>query len=723
MRIVFARIVSALTLTLALAAASASAAVRDYRYLSPLPGSRMVAPENNVTIRLGDAIDAASVTPDAVSVTGSRSGAHGGQLRLAADGRTLVFRPDAPFATRETVRVHLRNALRTHGGDALPPLDYTFQVSAVRSREMPTPAPEFVPPPAEASAWWNEPAPSLTTAGACDPTLPGFPAFSLVNVNNQQSGVFFLAPFANSNTTVARLQILDDRGQALFQRQFNGVFRPTDFKVQPDGRLTFFLSGAEKFYVMDGAYAVVDSFECGNGYPTDLHELSILPDGHALLMSYDPQPVDMSQVVAGGNPNAIVIGLVVQELDENKDVVFQWRSWDYFQITDAAPANNINLTGSIIDYCHGNSIAKSPDGNLVISSRHMNEITKIDRQTGGILWRMGRNAIHNEWSFPNDTRGFSEQHDARILPNGNLTLFDNGNFLSPQYSRALEFQLDEVNKVATKVWEYRSTPDIFGGFMGNVQRHDDGSTTIGWGGSAGTTKTTDLHPDGTVAAEIQGPGTQVNYRGFRLPWRSNRFMTSVEALAVASPAVGVPASQSLKLWNHWNQAVDITCLRTGDAAFSAEPLSGSLPLHLEPGDTTTVIVTYTPSDGSPLSSRLYAMQVNDTVLVAQPVDLEGHVGGTLDVPPGTSVALSATAHPNPMRVATTIDYVVPSAGHVTLELFDVHGRKVATLVDGERSAGRHSVEWTAARGRGGLYFYRLRAAGRAVVEKLVVAGQ
>src|SRR6266540_4839057 len=111
----------------------------------------------------------------------------------------------------------------------------------------------------------------------------------------------------------------------------------------------------------------------------------------------------------------------------------------------------------------------TPDGTLLISCRHMNEITKIDRQSGQILWRMGLNALNNMFKFPNDTRGWSHQHDARILPNGHLTLFDNGNNLSPQYSRALEFALDEQNLVATKVWDRHHEPEAYSSFMGNVE--------------------------------------------------------------------------------------------------------------------------------------------------------------------------------------------------------------------------------------------------------------
>jgi hypothetical protein len=709
-------------ITLVVAASVSSASVREFAYVSPLPGSRMVSPENNVVLRLGVALDAASVSQGLVSVTGTRSGSHTGHVRLSGDQATLVFRPDQPFATGETVHVRLLSGLRTQGGGAAPALDYTFQTSSVHAREMPRTEPERSPEPPAASAWWNEPVAPTTAATPCDTLLPGFPVFTLSNTSNQLPGAFFMAPFGNANTTLARLQILDDRGKPIFQRQYDGSFRPTDFKVQPNGLLSFFLSGNEQFYLMDSSYTVVDSIACGNGYPTDLHELQILPDHHALLMSYDPQPVDMSTIVSGGNPNAIVTGLIIQELDENKDVVFQWRSWDHFLITDCSP-NNINLTAAFIDYCHGNSIEETPDGNIMISSRHMNEITKIDRATGNILWRMGRNAVHNQFSFPNDTRGWAEQHDARILPNGHLTLFDNANGLVPAYSRALEFQLDEANLVATKVWEYRNTPDVVSGFMGNVQRHADGSTTIGWGGTAGTIKTTDLHADGTIAAQVNGPGSEVNYRGFRMPWRMNRFVTSTEDMTLASPAVTEGVTQTVAVTNHWNQAIDLTCLSTSNPAFSAVLASGSLPVHLGPGEATDVQVTYTPTANPPVDARLYVMQVQAKELVAQTVELHGHVDGLLDAPPAAASAFTATARPNPLRLNTTIDFTVPSAGRVSLALFDIHGRKVATLVDGPLSAGRHSVAWSAPRGRGGLYFYRLQAGDRTLVEKLVVTGE
>ena len=66
--------------------------------------------------------------------------------------------------------------------------------------------------------------------------------------------------------------------------------------------------------------------------------------------------------------------------------------------------------------------------------------------------------------------------------------------------------------------------------------------------------------------------------------------------------------------------------------------------------------------------------------------------------------------PNPFNPSTVIRYYLPAVARVTLKVFDVLGREIATLVDGPTQAGPHSVTWNASSVGSGVYFARLIAA-------------
>ncbi|HTY58111.1 MAG TPA: T9SS type A sorting domain-containing protein, partial [Bacteroidota bacterium] len=70
--------------------------------------------------------------------------------------------------------------------------------------------------------------------------------------------------------------------------------------------------------------------------------------------------------------------------------------------------------------------------------------------------------------------------------------------------------------------------------------------------------------------------------------------------------------------------------------------------------------------------------------------------------------------------STVIEYVIPRSGHVTLELFDILGRVVRTLVDAEEGFGPHSVRLDGTGLSSGVYFYRLRSAGLTQIRKLMI---
>ncbi|MDR3667369.1 MAG: aryl-sulfate sulfotransferase, partial [Ignavibacteriaceae bacterium] len=343
------------------------------------------------------------------------------------------------------------------------------------------------------------------------PIDPNFPTFQITVNNNPTAGQLLFSPFYNSSgpSNPPFLAIMNNDGtfkyiKLLAQSAF-------DFNIQPNGNYTYFDLNTGYFYEMDSSFNLIDSFFAQNGYITDQHELRILLNGNALILGLDHQKIDMSKVVQGGNPYADVTGCILQELDKYKNVLFQWRSWDHYNITDAMP--DINLLDSSIDYVHANAIEIDNDGNYLLSCRHMDEITKINHITGDIIWRLG--GKNNQFRFINDTIGFSHQHYIRRIANGDITLFDNGNLHIPQFSRAVEYKLDEKNKTATLVWEYKNDPVTFTFAMGSVQRLDNGNTLIGWGANITNNKQiSEVTSSGEKVFELEIPYNW-SYRAYR----------------------------------------------------------------------------------------------------------------------------------------------------------------------------------------------------------------
>jgi hypothetical protein len=140
-------------------------------------------------------------------------------------------------------------------------------------------------------------------------------------------------------------------------------------------------------------------------------------------------------------------------------------------------------TAANLNFIHANAIDIDFDGNFIFSSRNLDEITKIDRITGEIIWRWG--GSQNEFNFINDYP-FTHQHSIRSLGNNRYILYDNGNF-SSQYtgtiniSRAVEYELDTILMTATKIWGFVHPDSLYTPSIGGVQRLPNGNTLIDFG--------------------------------------------------------------------------------------------------------------------------------------------------------------------------------------------------------------------------------------------------
>lgn len=479
-----------------------------YQYVAPLPGATLVSPRTTIAVRPGEILARASLSDNLFVVEGTRTGGHTGQVLLADDNKTVVFRPARPFAPGEIVTVTVRAGLTTAARRVLPGFQFDFTIWPDETTD---------PYATEWAQTWTWP---LPTGGAVDalsaaplqPTaLPvDYPMISItLPATSTNEGYIFLSNLSDYHSY---LLILDPTsGDPVYYQRMEPSRKTLDFKRQPNGLLTYYDSLYGVFYAMDDTYKIVRTYAAGNGYRADHHDLQVLPDGHYLLFIWDWRTMDLSKVVPGGKPKALVVGLIVQELDASDLVVFEWRSWDHIAITETTE----DLTAQRVNYTHGNAIERDYDGNILISARNLDQIIKLNRQTGEMMWRLG--GQKNDFTLLDDVQFFHRQHDIRRLPNGHITLFDNRSDLTPYYSRAVEYALDETAKTATRVWEYRNTPDVYAAWLANVQRLPSGNTLIGWG--LESPAATQVGPDGEKQFEFSFRSSgEGSYRVFRFPW-------------------------------------------------------------------------------------------------------------------------------------------------------------------------------------------------------------
>ncbi len=459
-----------------------------------------MTPLTNIGIHAIAAYDRKSLLQSGVKVTGTQSGSHPVSITLSSDRQTVVIHPVQPFAFGETV--HVEFSARLVGGTIVVDT-FDFQTS----RKMIFSA----PPNSEVQ---ESP---LYSAAEQDTSHGRIPIMNVVVDDSATPGTIY---FSNLGFSIipdsSYLFTLNEHGAIIKQRllPYNHAF---DFKMQPNGLLTYFDWNAAKYYGMDTAWNIVDSFQVADGYLPDAHDLIVFPDGGYALLAVEQRSEDLHAAVVRGDSTAIVSGGVIQIFDKSRNQIFNWRGFDHYEITDAI---HENLTEHIIDFEHANSLDFDSAGNIIMSNRHLCEVTKINGQTGDIMWRLG--GAHSSFRLVGDSVWFSYQHSARLLPNGHLTLFDNSDFDSVegaheyfQHSRAVEYQLDTNAWTAQVVWQYHHTPETYGSAMGYVERLPNGNTLISWG--ADTLAITEVRPDNSTAFEMAMMYSNYSYRAIKYP--------------------------------------------------------------------------------------------------------------------------------------------------------------------------------------------------------------
>lgn len=287
--------------------------------------------------------------------------------------------------------------------------------------------------------------------------------------------------------------IVDNTGTVVWYRHFpNGVLN--SFQAHADGRYTVLgLDDAvNQFRVLDVLGNEVGTLACV-GYSTRFHDFLVMADGSAWLLCDETRVMDLSAL--GGVDTAKVTASVVQHVSAAGDVLFEWHAFDHFAITDM-PAGDRD--GPNVNFTHANGIALDGDGNLLLSFRSLNEVTKVSVSTGEVLWRFG--GLRNQFTFLNDSKGtFERQHGVRSSGPGLLQMLDNG-VRAP--SRFLRYLMNPAARTALLVVEFLDAPETYTNVGGATQYYPSNGHAVVTFGRAG--KVVEVDEAGNRAWELQG---------------------------------------------------------------------------------------------------------------------------------------------------------------------------------------------------------------------------
>ena len=308
--------------------------------------------------------------------------------------------------------------------------------------------------------------------------------------------------------------------------------------------------GRGEWVILDESYREIHTVRPAGDLAGDLHEFLITEDDTALLITeYNRVETDDGPVMEG----------VVQELDiASGEVKFEWHSLDHVSVEESLQARPDDPK-TPYPYFHINSVEPDGDG-LLISARHTSAVYRIDRTSGKVLWRLG--GQRSDFQMLPGTY-FKRQHDARRLPDGRISLFDNDVGTLPSQSRAIVLELDEEAGTARLVRSHKRPRGATASSQANAQFTESGHAFVGWGSAPFITEFT-ASSNVVFDAHLGGGGELDSYRAYRMPW------VGKPDDKPAAAATGTEGG-GMRVYASWNGATEVVGWRI---------LTGSEPNNL-----------------------------------------------------------------------------------------------------------------------------------------------
>ena len=519
------------------------------------------------------------------------------------------------------------------------------------------------------------------------------------------------------------LAIIDANGVPRWQQRLNT--RAIHFKAHRDGKYPYSYghrvstSVGYRMVILDENLDEVDRVTTTSRVQhTGAHDFAIRENGNYVFEAYEPTRRDFSAYTdADGNAyatNQITDDSVIEEVNPDGERVFFWNSWNDMYLDDCRQHRFPN------DYAHINSVQVVDGADIIASFRGCSQVWRIDRETETGEWLLGRsNRSDAEWEadgiqrlkIVGDPHGeFCGQHSARLIPNGHLLLFDNGNHCledpetgdtqrpSREFSRVVEYALDPDNGEAVFVRQHcqGNTCTRYSTSQGHIERMDSGHWLASWGRGGGNhfpeasvTEVDPLTNDELLAFKITHPRY---YQGADVAMPTRAYPVEFVALAdtpgpltaeilqiPASPLFHLGPTDAPKVVVAFSRPVVDFAADTTSVSLSGATIAGIGP-HVAPGDPANAyLFTLTPTGVGPITFALVAGQscasggictADGTVLTEVPASYV--IPPRPTGPAVVSIASSAT-HPTKDAFTVTIAFSEPVTGLTADEIEVTNG--------------------------------------------------
>jgi outer membrane protein assembly factor BamB len=290
--------------------------------------------------------------------------------------------------------------------------------------------------------------------------------------------------------------VIDNTGRIVWYHRFpdgSGL----NFQVTANGHYVARppASGTEplRWIVIDPLGALVTTLGCARALTPRFHDFLMESDGSYWTMCDEVRAMDLSAI--GGHADARVMGTLIQHLSSAGALLFEWSPFDHFALTDLPDSERERRD---VNWTHGNAFDLDDEGNLIVSFRNLNEITKIDTRTGAVVWRMG--GLANEFTW-NGTPlpAFAGQHGLRATGHNEFLILDNLGHADG--SRAERYGYNE-GEHAVRLWRsYGVGAGVIAQVGGTTQSLPGGRALVAFGNGG---RLIEYDAEGSVVWRIEG---------------------------------------------------------------------------------------------------------------------------------------------------------------------------------------------------------------------------